>query len=65
MSYPTVKLKDISLIKTGKLDSNAAVADGVYPFFTCDPNTLRINDWAYDFLFPRKASLKNVVISKA
>lgn len=48
MSYTTVKLKDISLIKTGKLDSNAAVADGVYPFFTCDPNTLRINDWAYD-----------------
>ena len=48
MSYPTVKLKDISFIKTGKLDSNAAVADGVYPFFTCDPNTLRINDWAYD-----------------
>ena len=40
MSYPTVKLKDISLIKTGKLDSNAAVADGVYPFFTCDPTTL-------------------------
>lgn len=48
MSYPTAKLKDISLIKTGKLDSNAAVADGVYPFFTCDPTTLRINDWAYD-----------------
>lgn len=48
MSYPTVKLKDISLIKTGKLDSNAAVTDGVYPFFTCDPTTLRINDWAYD-----------------
>lgn len=48
MSYPTVKLKDISLIKTGKLDSNAAVSDGVYPFFTCDPTTLRINDWAYD-----------------
>ena len=48
MSHPTVKLKDISFIKTGKLDSNAAVADGVYPFFTCDPNTLRINDWAYD-----------------
>ena len=48
MSHPTVKLNDISFIKTGKLDSNAAVADGVYPFFTCDPNTLRINDWAYD-----------------
>ena len=48
MSYPTVKLKDISLIKTGKLDSNAAEENGIYPFFTCDPQTLRINTWAYD-----------------
>ena len=48
MSYPTAKLKDISLIKTGKLDSNAAEENGVYPFFTCDPQTLRINTWAYD-----------------
>lgn len=48
MSYPSVKLKEIALIKTGKLDSNVAVTDGVYPFFTCDPNTLRINNWAYD-----------------
>lgn len=48
MNFPTVKLKDISLIKTGKLDSNKAVSDGVYPFFTCDPNTLRIDDWAYN-----------------
>ena len=48
MSYSAVKLKDLSLIKTGKLDSNAAVSEGTYPFFTCDPNTLRINNWAYD-----------------
>ena len=48
MSYPTVKMKDITFIKTGKLDSNAAVDDGAYPFFTCDPNTLKINNWAYD-----------------
>ena len=48
MSYFTVKLKDLSLIKTGKLDSNEAVSGGTYPFFTCDPNTLRINNWAYD-----------------
>jgi type I restriction enzyme S subunit len=48
MSYPTVKMKDITFIKTGKLDSNAAVDDGGYPFFTCDPNTLKINNWAYD-----------------
>jgi len=48
MSFPTAKLKDISVIKTGKLDSNAAVKDGIYPFFTCDPQTLRIDKWAYD-----------------
>lgn len=48
MSYPTAKLKDISLIRTGKLDSNAAEENGIYPFFTCDPQTLCINTWAYD-----------------
>lgn len=48
MSYQIEKLKNIALIKTGKLDSNAAVNDGAYPFFTCDPNTLKIDDWAYD-----------------
>ena len=48
MSYPYAKLKNISIIKTGKLDSNAAVVNGEYPFFTCDPNTLAINEWAYD-----------------
>lgn len=48
MRYQTEKLKDLSIIKTGKLDSNAAVDDGEYPFFTCDPQTLRIDNWAYD-----------------
>lgn len=48
MSYGTKKLKDVSIIRTGKLDSNAAVEGGEYPFFTCDPTTLRINNWAYD-----------------
>lgn len=48
MSYATQKLRDLSVIKTGKLDSNAAVENGAYPFFTCDPQTLRINKWAYD-----------------
>ena len=46
--WKKVKLGDIANIKTGKLDSNAAVANGLYPFFTCDPNTLRINKWAYE-----------------
>lgn len=48
MSYGTKKLKDVSVIRTGKLDSNAAVEGGEYPFFTCDPITLKINNWAYD-----------------
>ena len=48
MSWETAKLKGISLIQTGKLDSNAAVPNGIYPFFTCDPNTLSIDTWAYD-----------------
>jgi len=48
MTLLTRKLKDISVIKTGKLDSNAAVPNGLYPFFTCDPKTLSINKWAYD-----------------
>lgn len=48
MKCETAKLKDISIIKTGKLDSNAAVPNGRYPFFTCDPQTLNIDVWAYD-----------------
>lgn len=48
MKYEKSNLKQITLIKTGKLDSNAAVSNGMYPFFTCNPTTLRINTWAYD-----------------
>ncbi len=46
--WKKVKLGDITRIKTGKLDSNAAVPNGAYPFFTCDPTTLSIDKWAYD-----------------
>ena len=48
MKYKIQKLKDFTVIRTGKLDSNAAVENGAYPFFTCDPQTLRINKWAYN-----------------
>lgn len=41
-------LGDIADITTGKLDSNAAVTGGKYPFFTCSPETLAINDYAFD-----------------
>ncbi|MEL6353888.1 MAG: restriction endonuclease subunit S [Cyanobacteria bacterium J06627_28] len=33
---------------TGKLNSNAAVLDGKYPFFTCSPETLSIDTYAFD-----------------
>lgn len=48
MKYEKSNLKQITVIRTGKLDSNAADPNGMYPFFTCDPTTLRINTWAYD-----------------
>ena len=46
--WKKVKLGEITSIKTGKLDSNASVSNGIYPFFTCDPSTLSIDKWAYD-----------------
>lgn len=42
------KLGEIAIFKTGKLNSNAAVKNGKYPFFTCSPITLAINEYAYD-----------------
>ena len=41
-------LSEIVSIETGKLDSNAATEIGEYPFFTCDPNPLKIDHFAYD-----------------
>lgn len=41
-------LKDVCEIKTGKLDANAMVENGEYPFFTCDPTPSRIDHYAYD-----------------
>lgn len=43
-----IKIGDICNIKTGKLDANAASIDGMYPFFTCSQETLRIDNYAYD-----------------
>ena len=42
-------LKELCLsIKTGKLNANAKDEDGIYPFFTCDENPYRINEYAFD-----------------
>lgn len=42
------RLEDICSFRTGKLDSNAAVPNGQYPFFTCAQETFRINEAAFD-----------------
>ena len=43
-----VFLKDFCNIKTGKLNADAAVINGAYPFFTCGQNDLLINDYTFD-----------------
>ena len=43
-----IKLKKIATYPTGKLNSNAAEKDGIYPFFTCSHDIYRINNYAYD-----------------
>ncbi len=46
--WPVVPLENVFDIKTGKLDSNAAVEGGEYPFFTCAKEWLWIDKYAYD-----------------
>ena len=46
--WKTYRLGDIAKFQTGKLNSNAAVENGKYPFFTCSPNTLAIDNYAFD-----------------
>lgn len=48
MEWKEVTLGEIAIFKTGKLNSNAAISNGEYPFFTCSPETLRINNYAFD-----------------
>lgn len=48
MGWKEVTLGEIAIFKTGKLNSNAAISNGEYPFFTCSPETLRINSYAFD-----------------
>ncbi|EDA3138625.1 restriction endonuclease subunit S [Salmonella enterica] len=48
MSRPMVKLGTLVTIKTGRLDANAAEDTGIYPFFTCSRESLKINSYAFD-----------------
>lgn len=43
-----IKIGDITKIRTGKLDANAADENGQYPFFTCSKDPLKINTYSYD-----------------
>jgi len=39
---------DVFDTTTGKLDSNASVEDGKYPFFTCSQETFKIDKYSFD-----------------
>lgn len=41
-------LGETSTIKTGKLNSEAAVTNGIYPFFTCSQETYRTNTFSFN-----------------
>lgn len=41
-------LESTCVIKTGKLNSEAAVSNGKYPFFTCSQETYRTNTFSFD-----------------
>ena len=48
MRFPYLRLADLCSMTTGKLDSNAAIQYGEYPFFTCARETYKINNYAFD-----------------
>ena len=46
--WPQQNLETFFYFRTGKLDSNAAVSSGQYPFFTCSREDFRIDSFAFD-----------------
>jgi len=46
--WEVIQLKELTEIKTGKIDVNRAEENGQYPFFTCAKEPYRINEYAYD-----------------
>ena len=47
-NFPTQKWDSVFITKTGKLDSNAMVEGGKYPFFTCAKEIFSIDNYAFD-----------------
>jgi type I restriction enzyme S subunit len=48
VGWEWVRLGTLTNISTGKLDANAAVVDGQYPFFTCSNTPLSIDRFSFD-----------------
>ena len=46
--WKTKMLGEVITLNTGKLDSNRAENNGSFPFFTCAPNPLKINSYAFN-----------------
>jgi type I restriction enzyme S subunit len=47
-SWEWVRFGDLVRIRTGKLDANAAVEGGAYPFFTCSKTPSKIATYSFD-----------------
>ena len=44
----SIDLGELCNIATGKLNANAMVENGKYPFYTCDEKPYRIDEYAFD-----------------
>lgn len=47
-NYPILKWCEVFNTTTGRLDSNASVENGKYPFFTCSKDILKIDSYSFD-----------------
>ncbi len=47
-NVPVLPMTEVFNIRTGSLNSNAAVDGGKYPFFTCAKEVFTIDDYAFD-----------------
>ena len=47
-SWEVVRFEDVCTFTTGKLNSEKAVEDGQYPFFTCSQETFKIDSYLFD-----------------
>lgn len=47
-SWEVVRFEDVCTFTTGKLNSEKAVEDGQYPFFTCSQEIFRIGSYSFD-----------------